>query len=156
MEFSGTLTAKATADYIFQRLTDVNWISTCIPNLQKLDMITENEFKAVFKLDIAESAKGLHLDYLTRITTEMRFKFLKKTRDETVLEGSGRVVGSKMTLRLSFKIHEDSGASTILWRADVEFGLLLKAFGEELIRKISADTIGSITDCLSKKFSEIQ
>jgi carbon monoxide dehydrogenase subunit G len=156
MEFSGTLTAKATADYIFQRLTDVKWISTCIPNLQRLDVVNDDEFKAVFKLDLAESAKGLHLDYLTRITTEMHFKFLKKTRDETVLEGSGRVVGSKMTLRLSFKVNESSGSSVILWQAEVEFGLLLKAFGEELIRKISGDTIGSITDSLSKKLDETQ
>jgi carbon monoxide dehydrogenase subunit G len=156
MEFSGTLPAKASADYIFQRLTDVRWISACIPNLERLDVMEGDEFKAVFKLDLAESAKGLHLDYLTRITTEMRFKFLKMERDETVLEGSGRVVGSKMVIRLSFKIREDSAAASILWHADVEFGLLLKAFGEELIRKISADTIGSITDCLSRKLGETQ
>ena len=151
MEFSGTLPVNASADYIFQRLTDINWISACIPNLDRLNVIEGDAFKAVFKLDLSESAKGLHLDYLTRITTEMHFKFLKKTLDETVLEGSGRVVGSKLIIRLSFKIREENGASTILWHAEVEFGLLLKAFGEELIRKISADTITSITDNLSKK-----
>ena len=151
MEFTGQLTTAAPAEVVAKNLGDARWISQCLPTLGKLEILNDAEFLASFKVDLGEAARKMHLDYLSRLTVGMRFKYLKKAADGIILEGTGRVVGSSLDIKLNLDIKEDHGETTVPWKAQVEFGKLLKLFGEKLIRDTSTTTINDLTNCLTTK-----
>jgi carbon monoxide dehydrogenase subunit G len=83
----------------------------------------------------------------------MHFKYIEKSADNIVLEGSGRAAGSKLDIRLRLRINGGNGESLVAWTAQAEFGRLLKLFGEKLVRDTSATIIKDLTDCLSTKLA---
>lgn len=151
MEFTGQLTTLAPAETVAKDLGDAKWISQCLPTLGKLEVLNEDEFLASFKVDLGEAARKMHLDYLSRLTVGMRFKYLKKATDGIILEGTGRVAGSSLDIKLTLDIKEEHGETLVPWKAQVEFGRLLKLFGEKLIRDTSTTTISDLTNCLTAK-----
>ena len=153
MEFTGQLGTQASVDTVAKSLGDAGWISQCLPNLSKFQVINDDEFLATFKVDLGEAARRLHLDYLSRLTVGMHFKYVKKAADGIILEGAGRVAGSGLTIKLSLSITQASNETIAIWKAQVEFGKLLKLFGEKLIRDISAATINDLTNCLTAKLA---
>jgi hypothetical protein len=83
----------------------------------------------------------------------MRFRYLKKAQDGIILEGAGRVAGSSLEIKLNLNINQADDETLVLWKAQVEFGRLLKLFGEKLIRDISTTTINDLTNCLTTKLT---
>ena len=153
MEFTGQLGTQASVDTVAKSLGDAGWISQCLPNLSKFQVINDDEFLATFKVDLGEAARRLHLDYLSRLTVGMRFKYVKKAAEGIILEGAGRVAGSSLTIKLSLSITQTSNETIAIWKAQVEFGKLLKLFGEKLIRDISTTTVNDLTNCLTAKLA---
>ena len=134
-----------------RNLGDARWISQCLPTLGKLEVVSDDEFLATFKVDLGEAARKIHLDYLSRLTVGMRFKYLKKSPAGIILEGAGRVAGSSLEIKLALDIGKATNETMVIWKAQVEFGRLLKLFGEKLIRDISAATINDLTKCITTK-----
>lgn len=153
MEFTGQLETQAPVEAVAKNLGNARWISQCLPTLGKLEIVSDNEFLATFKVDLGEAARNMHLDYLSRLTVSMRFKYLKKTEDGIILEGTGRVVGSRLDITLNLSINAANDETLVSWNAQVEFGRLLKLFGEKLVRDISTTTINDLTDCLTTKLA---
>ncbi len=153
LDFSGTISVRAGSQEAFSRLTDVQWISGCLPTLTELRIISESEFEATFKVDVSEAARRVHVEYLSQVTVKMKFKFLKKEPQEVILEGSGRVVGSSLKIRIEFKVTDSGNGSVIPWRATVDAGLLLRFFGEALIKETADQIIDSVIRCISSKLS---
>ena len=153
MEFTGQLATQASAQTVAKSLGDAKWISQCLPTLGKLEVISDDEFIATFKVDLGEAARKMHLDYLSRLTVGMHFKYTKKSADGIALEGSGRVAGSGLEIKLNLSINQADKETLVPWNAQVEFGKLLKLFGEKLVRDISATTINDLTNCLSMKLT---
>jgi hypothetical protein len=81
----------------------------------------------------------------------MHFKYLKKATDGIILEGTGRVAGSSLQIKLNLSINQANNETMVLWNAQVEFGKLLRVFGEKLIRDISTTTINDLTNCMTTK-----
>ena len=153
MEFTGQLTTEAPPETVAENLGDARWISQCLPTLGKLEILNDLEFLASFKIDLGEAARKMHLDYLSRLTVGMRFKYQKKATDGIILEGTGRVAGSSLNIELNLDIKEEHGETIVPWKAQVEFGRLLKLFGEKLIRDTSTTTINDLTNCLTAKLA---
>jgi hypothetical protein len=153
LEFTGELTTSAPAETVAKSLGDARWISQCLPTLGKLEILSDDEFLATFKVDLGETARKMHLDYLSRLTVGMRFKYLKKTTDGIILEGTGRVAGSSLDIKLNLGFKEANNETLVEWKAQVEFGKLLKLFGEKLVRDISTATINDLTNCLTTKLT---
>jgi hypothetical protein len=153
LEFTGQLTTSASAEVVAKSLGDARWISQCLPTLGKLEILSEDEFLATFKVDLGETARKMHLDYLSRLTVGMRFKYLKKATDGIILEGTGRVAGSSLDIKLNLSLTEANNETLVAWKAQVEFGKLLKLFGEKLVREISTTTINDLTNCLTTKLA---
>ena len=155
MEFTGQLATIAPVETVAKSLGDARWISQCLPTLGKLEIFNDDEFLATFKVDLGEAARKMHLDYLSRLTVGMRFKYLKKTTDGIILEGTGRVAGIGLNIKLNLSIKEVNDGTIVPWKAEVEFGRLLKLFGEKLVRDISTTTINDLTNCLTAKLAPI-
>jgi len=153
LEFTGQFATQASAETVTKNLADASFVSQCLPTLGKLEIVSDDEFLATFKVDLSDAASKMHLDYLSRLTVRMHFKYLEKTTGSIILEGSGRVVGSKLDIRLRLSISEAKGEAIVAWTAQVEFGRLLKLFGEKLVRDISTTTINDLTNCLTMKLA---
>ena len=153
MEFTGQFATRTSTETVAKKLADIRCISQCLPTLGKLEIITDDEFLATFKVDLSDVASKIHLDYLSRLTVRMHFKYIEKSADNIVLEGSGRAAGSKLDIRLRLRINGGNGESLVAWTAQAEFGRLLKLFGEKLVRDTSATIIKDLTDCLSTKLA---
>jgi hypothetical protein len=153
LEFTGQFTTSAPAETIAKSLGDARWISQCLPTLGKLEIFSDDEFLATFKVELGETARKMHLDYLSRLTVAMRFKYLKKTTDAIILEGTGRIAGSSLDIKLNLSIKETNDETLVPWKGQVEFGKLLKLFGEKLVRDISTTTINDLTNCLTAKLA---
>ena len=153
MEFTGQFTTSAPAETVAKSLGDARWISQCLPTLGKLEIFSDDEFLATFKVDLGETARKMHLDYLSRLTVAMRFKYLMKTTEGIILEGTGRIAGSSLDIKLNLSVKEANDETLVPWKAQVEFGKLLKLFGEKLVRDISTTTINDLTNCLTAKLA---
>jgi carbon monoxide dehydrogenase subunit G len=153
LEFTGQFTTSAPVETVAKSLGDAGWISQCLPTLGKLEILSDDEFLATFKVDLGETARKMHLDYLSRLTVGIRFKYLKKTTDGIILKGTGRVAGSSLDINLNLTVKEANNETLAAWKAQVEFGRLLKLFGEKLVRDISTTTINDLTNCLRTKLA---
>lgn len=153
MEFTGQFTTSAPAEVVAKSLGDAKWISQCLPTLGKLEILSDDEFLATFKVDLGEAARKMHLDYLSRLTVGMHFRYLKKTTDGIILEGTGRVAGSSLDIKLNLGLKEANNETLVDWKAQVQFGKLLKLFGEKLIGDVSTTTINDLTNCLTTKLA---
>jgi hypothetical protein len=153
LEFTGQFTTSAPAETVAKSLGDARWISQCLPTLGKLEIFSDDEFLATFKVDLGETARKMHLDYLSRLTVAMRFKYLMKTTEGIILEGTGRIAGSSLDIKLNLSVKEANDETLVPWKAQVEFGKLLKLFGEKLVRDISTTTINDLTNCLTAKLA---
>ena len=150
MEFTGQFTTRTPAENVAKKLTDIRTISQCLPNLGKLEVISDDEFFATFKVDLSEAARKMRLDYLSRLTVRMHFKYLTKDKDSVVLEGTGRAAGSKLDIRLSLKISHANSESLVAWTAQAEFGTILRLLGDKIIRDVSTTMINDLTDRLTR------
>ena len=150
MDFSGQFSTRTPTETAAKILTDVHSISQCLPNLGKLEVVSDDEFFATFKVDLSDIAGRMRLDYLSRLSVRMHFKYLEKRIDAIVLEGTGRAAGSKLDITLHLKINQGKDESLVAWTAQAEFGPLLKLLGDKIIRDVSTTMIDGLTDCLTK------
>jgi len=153
MEFTGQFTTQASVETVAKNLMDARWISQCLPTLGKLEVVSDEEFLATFKVNLEEATRKLRLDYLSRLTVTMHFKYLKKAFDAITLEGTGRVAGSRLDMNLSLSIRETDGETMVGWNAQVDFGRMLKLIGEKLVRDVSTSAINDLTDCLKTRLA---
>ncbi|MGC8580552.1 MAG: CoxG family protein [bacterium] len=154
MEFKGTFEINAPQQVVFSHITDIKWVSACLPTLSELKIKSKEDFEATFKVDVTEAAKKLHIEYLSQVTVKMAFKFLSMSVEKVVLEGSGRVVGGSLKIRIEFPIEGLDGKTRIPWTAHVDAGLLLKFFGEKLITDTSNEIVDGIVKCISEKLGK--
>jgi len=150
VEFSGQFSTRTSPEFAAKKLTDVRSISQCLPNLSRLEVVGDDEFFATFKVDLSDVMGKMRLDYLSRLSVRMHFKYLQKGLDAIVLEGSGRAAGSKLDITLRLKISQGKDESLVAWTAQAEFGALLKLMGDKIIRDVSTTMIDDLTDCLTK------
>jgi carbon monoxide dehydrogenase subunit G len=153
LEFTGRFATKATLEKTAKNLSDIKWISECLPNLGKLEIVSDGEFFASFKVDLSDAASKMHLDYLTRLTVRMHFKYMDRTTNSITLQGSGRAAGSKLDIILRLNMSESNAETLVAWTAQVEFGKLLKLFGEKLLQDVSKKTVNDLTNCLTAKLA---
>jgi len=156
LEYSGNFNVNVPAESAFKYLTDIKWISGCLPSLTDLNIINENEFTATFIVDVSSAAKKLHIEYLSQMTAKMKFKFLEKKIERVLLEGSGRAAGSKLDIKLEFAIKgiSDNNAE-ISWKVQIEPGILLKFFGHNLINDTVNSIASEVIKCISNKFQSV-
>jgi len=146
---------KASPEVVFKYLTDLKWVAECLPSLSVLKIINENEFIASFKVDVSNATKKLHIEPLSQITANMKFKFLEKKIEKVVLEGTGRAAGSKLEIKLEFNIKRNNNITQIPWNAQIDLGVLLKFLGHDLINETTNSIANEVIKCISYKLNNI-
>lgn len=142
MHFEGTFTVKAPRERVFEFLLDPKKISSCLPDLQKLDVKSDEEYMAIVKAGIS-FIKG---------EFTMNFKVVEKqppTHAKLVARGSG--IGSTVDLETVMDLTESSGNTTMKWSAEARVGGRIASVGQRLIGSQAEKIVRQLFDCVKSK-----
>ncbi len=144
MHFDGTYSIKAPRRDVFDLLTDPRQISKCMPDLQKLDVRSEDEFMVVVRAGVA-FIKG---------EFTLNFKVAEKdppTHAKLVARGSG--MGSVIDLQTIMDLADEGKAGTILkWQADAKVGGRIASVGQRLLDSQAEKIVNQLFECLESRF----
>jgi carbon monoxide dehydrogenase subunit G len=145
LHFDGTYSLKAPRNKVFELLTDPNQISKCMPDLQKLEVKSEDEFTVVIRAGVA-FIKG---DFT------LNFKVAEKSppsHAKLVARGSG--MGSAIDLQAVMDLAEEGKAGTSLkWQADATVGGRIASVGQRLLSSQAEKIVKQMFDCLESRFA---
>ncbi len=142
MHFEGTFNVKASKEKVYNTLTDPNQISQCMPDLQKLDVKSPDDFTAVVKAGVS-FIKG---DFTLRFTTVEK---TPPTHAKLLAHGTG--IGSTVDIDMLVDISDAAGGSSMKWNAEAKIGGRIASVGQRLISGQAEKIIKQLFDCLQGK-----
>ena len=119
-----------------------NDIAPCFPDLQSLEIISPDSFKAKVKVGISV-VKGT-MDFDFRITE-------KNSPRSAKLVGSGRGVGSNIDLQTTFTLEEVGSGTKVGWVADVNVGGIMAGLGTKLLDSTSSKMVKQVLENIQTK-----
>ncbi|MCL4325694.1 MAG: SRPBCC domain-containing protein [Candidatus Thermoplasmatota archaeon] len=146
IQFTGSFDIKNNMEGTRNFLLNPDKVAPCIKNLTDFTKNQDGTFDVKFKIELSSDTDG---GYLNMINAKM--KFILKDGDEITLSGSGRAVGSRISVSIIIKpVKIDENNTKIEWRSTIDAGLILKAIGndkfEKIANKIIEDIISNVAE----------
>jgi carbon monoxide dehydrogenase subunit G len=145
MHFEGAYSLKAPKEKVFDLLMNPKELSTCMPDLQRLDVKSPDEFTVIVKVGVA-FIKG---DFT------LNFKVTEKnpsTHAKLVAHGSG--MGSVVDLDTNMDLSDEGNVGTLMkWQADARVGGRIASVGQRLLNTQAEKIVKQLFDCLGNKFN---
>ncbi len=124
-------------------MTDPNQLSACMPDLQKLEVKSPDEFVAVIKAGVS-FIKG---DFTMRFTTVDK---VPPTHAKLISHGSG--IGSTVDLEAVMDMADAEGGGTSMrWTSDAKVGGRIASVGQRLLSSQAEKIVKQLFDCLQAK-----
>jgi len=143
MHYEGTFEVKAPRDKVFSMIMDPNQISQCMPDLQKLDVKSPDDFTAVVKAGVS-FIKG---DFTLHFTTVEK---TPTTHAKLTAHGTG--IGSTVDMDTIMDLSDaTSGGTAMKWSADAKIGGRIASVGQRLINGQAEKIIKNLFECLQGK-----
>lgn len=132
MHFEGTFTVQEQREKVWSFLMDPVSLGNCLPDLKKLEVISEDRFNAKIRAGIS-FIKG---DFFFRFSVEE-----KRAPSYAKLKARGTGAQSSIDLDADMNLTETSdNATMILWKAEAHVRGLLASVGQRLLQS-AADKI---------------
>lgn len=145
MEFSGTQTIAAPIETVWTFLLDVNKVAACAPGFQSLEVLGEEEWKAVISIGVGPVKAKFTLD-VTR--PEMH------EPDQMVVKGRGKAPGSAVDLNGDMHLTALEGNQTRMdWKAVVNVSGTIASVGARLLQGTAEKLTGQFFACLKSRLS---
>jgi len=147
LHFEGTFDVKAGKEKVFDFLLDPNALANCLPDLQKVDVISDDEFKVLVKVGIS-FIKG---------DMAMTFKVIERERpSHAKLQARGTGLGSSVDMTNVFDLSDGpDGGTSMKWSADASVGGMIASIGQRLLdtgaEKMVNELFASIKENLEKQ-----
>jgi len=143
MHFEGTFEVKAPRDKVYSMVLDPNQISQCMPDLQKLDVKSPDDFTAVLKAGVP-FIKG---DFTLHFTS------VEKTpTSHAKLTAHGTGIGSTVDMDTVMDLSDtSSGGTAMKWSADAKIGGRIASVGQRLLNGQAEKIIKQLFECLQGK-----
>ena len=142
MHFEGVFTTKASIESVFEFLLNPNEISNCLPDLQSVDVKSEDRFDAVVKVGVGP-IKGNFTFHLSVVE--------KEAPKHARLKAQGSGSGSSIDLDTTMDLNSVNGGTTMKWRADTRFGGLIASIGQRLVTMTVEKTVNDFFNCIKQK-----
>lgn len=144
MNFEGTFEVDAPGEKVFSTVMDPNEISSCIPGLKSLNVVSPEEYSVVVRVGLA-FIKG---DF------NIKFKLVEKEDNKHAkLTGIGQGMGGTLDLEAIMDLSETDGKTKMDWKAEAKIGGKLGSMGQRLIGGQAQKLIKELFDNLQKKLS---
>ena len=119
-----------------------NDIAPCFPELQSLEVTSQDSFKAKVKVGISV-VKG---------TMDFDFRIVEKTPPGAArLIGAGRGVGSNIEIQTAFTLDELGSGTKVGWIADVTVGGIMAGLGTKLLDSTSSKMVEQVLGNLQER-----
>ncbi len=143
MHFEGVFDVKAPKEKVFGILTNPNEISQCMPDLQKLDVKSPDDFTVVVRAGVS-FIKG---DFT------LHFNVAEKSAPtHAKLTARGTGIGSTVDMVTTMDISDaQQGGSSMKWAADAKVGGRIASLGQRLLEGQAEKIIGQLFECLQHK-----
>ena len=140
MHFEGTFNVKAPKEKVFSILMDPNQISKCMPDLQKLEVKSPEDFTATIKAGVS----FIRGDFV------LRFQTVEKTPStHAKLVGHGTGIGSTVDMDINMDLSDTTeGGTSMKWGAEARIGGRLASVGQRLLTGQAEKIIQQLFDCL--------
>jgi carbon monoxide dehydrogenase subunit G len=142
MHFEGTFEVKAQRKKVFDFVLNPRKISGCMPDLQKLDAKTPDDFVAVIKAGVS-FIKG---DFTMHFTVAEKDP---PAHAKLVAHGTG--MGSTVDLETTMDLAEIVGGTRMTWTADARVGGRIASVGQRLLGGQAEKIIKQLFGCLQKQ-----
>jgi carbon monoxide dehydrogenase subunit G len=145
LHFDGTFNVKSSKDKVFGLVLDPNQISQCMPDLQKLEVKSIDDFTAVVKAGVS----------FIRGDFNMHFTVVERTpptHAKLIAHGTG--IGSTVDLDTLMDLSDaPGGGTTMKWSAEAKIGGRLASVGQRLIEGQAEKIIKQLFTCLEGKLN---
>ncbi|HXL35655.1 MAG TPA: carbon monoxide dehydrogenase subunit G [Ktedonobacteraceae bacterium] len=140
MEFSGTQTVAAPIEKVWAFLMDVNNVAACAPGFQSLEVLGEEQWKAV----VAVGVGAVKAKFTLNVTRpEMR------EPEHMTMKGRGKAPGSAVDLSGDMHLSTiDTGDTQMDWKASVVVSGTIASVGARLLQGTAERLTGQFFDCL--------
>jgi carbon monoxide dehydrogenase subunit G len=119
VQISGRRRLEAPRERVFRALTDPDELTVLVPGIQRLDVVSDDEWVAVVKPPFGP---GLNLKLDLHITD-------RRPPEHARLVAWGKSFGARISIDTEFELAEDGGATDIRWTAEVGVAGLLGGLG---------------------------
>ena len=138
---------KAPKEKVFTMMMDPNQISQCMPDLQKLEIKSPDEFTAVVKAGVS-FIKGDFTIHFTEVE--------KTPSTHAKLVGHGTGIGSTVDLDAVMDMADtSSGGTSMKWVAEARVGGRIASVGQRLLNGQAEKIIKGLFECLQTKLEAV-
>jgi carbon monoxide dehydrogenase subunit G len=143
LHFEGVFTVKAPKEKVYATLLDPHQISQCMPDLQKLDVKSSDDFTVTVRAGVS-FIKGDFTLHFTVIENN------PPTHAKLAARGTG--IGSTVEMDTVMDISDaKEGGSSMKWTADAKVGGKVASLGQRLLDGQAEKIIRQLFECLRHK-----
>ncbi len=142
MHFEGVFEVRAPTERVFSTILDPKSFSGCLPDVQKLEINSPDEFTAVVRAGVSFIKGDLTLN----------FKTVEKspTKSAKVL-AHGTGMGSTIDIEMTVNLSESDAGTAMAWTADAKVGGRIASIGQRMINGQAEKLVKGVFDCLRAK-----
>ncbi len=145
MHLEGSFETPASRQVAYDFLLNANDIAPCLPDLQSVEVLGPDSFRAKVKVGIG----------LVRGNMEFEFRVVDKVPPSSAkLVGNGRGVGSSVEIQTGFKLDESGSGCKVGWIADVTMGGIIAGLGSRMLDSTSSKMVEQVVENFKSKLSE--
>ncbi len=139
MHFEGSFEVKAPREKVFGFLLQPKKISGCMPDLQKLDVKSPDEFTAVVKAGVGFIKGDFTMNFIIAD---------KQPPSHAKLLGRGSGIGSTVDLQTVIDLEESKMGTLMKWNAEALVGGRIASVGQRLLNGQAEKIIKNLFSCL--------
>lgn len=142
MHLEGSFETPAPRGLVWEFLLNPNEIAPCFPDLQSLQVLSPDSFKAKVKVGIS----------LVKGTMDFDFHMADEVPPSSAkLIGNGHGVGSTIDLQTAFTLQEAGSGTKVGWVADVNVGGIMAGLGTKLLDSTSSKMVTQVLENLQNR-----
>jgi carbon monoxide dehydrogenase subunit G len=143
MEFSGTQTIGAPLEKVWAYLLDVNNVAACAPGFQSLEVLGEEQWKAVVSVGVGAVKAKFTFD----VTRPEMHELV-----HMVVKGRGKAPGSAVEMSGDMRLTSVEAQQTRMdWSAQVVVSGTIASVGARLLQGTAEKLTGQFFACLKQK-----
>ena len=142
MHLEGSFETPAPRHLVWEFLLNPNDIAPCFPDLQSMEVLTPESFRAKVKVGLS----------VVRGTMDFDFKIAEKNPTSSAkLIGNGRGVGSTVEIQTAFTLNDAGAGTKVGWVADVNVGGIVAGLGSKLLDSQSNRMVTQVVENIQVK-----
>ena len=145
MHLEGSFETSTSRKVAYDFLLNPNDIAPCLPDLQSVEVLSPDSFRAKVKVGIG-LVKG-NMDFAFRVIDKIPPASAK-------LVGTGHGVGSSVDIQTGFKLEELGPGCKVSWMADVTMSGMIAGLGSRMLDSTSTKMVGQVVENFKSKLNE--